>query len=97
MSEEMEMVWRSFREVGFFQASRAHGPTALFGGFMRTMELMGSDLITIFGKTLEKIQNGEFARDFQAERKAGYPQLSQAEQMSMEDSPIAQVENRLRK
>jgi len=96
MSEEMEMVWRSFREVGFFNASRAHGPTALFGGFQRTMELMGSDLSNLYSETLKKITSGDFARDFQAERDAGYPILSRAEQMSMEDSPIALAERTLR-
>ena len=48
MSEEMEMVFRSFREQGFFNASSVHGPTALFGGYLRTMELMGSNLTDIF-------------------------------------------------
>ena len=45
---------------------------------------------------MEEIQSGEFARSFQDEREAGYPMLSQAENMSMDDSPITQAENRLR-
>jgi len=97
MSEEMEMVWRSFREVGFFSASRVHGPTALYGGFVRTMGLMGSNLDEIFRKTMEEIVSGEFARNFQAEREAGYPLLSQAEAMTMDGHPIAEAEERIRK
>ena len=42
MSQEMEMVFRSFREQGFFRASDTHGPTALYGGFIRTMQFMMS-------------------------------------------------------
>lgn len=96
MSEEMEMVFRSFREYGFFAASRVHGPTALFGGYLRTMRLLQSDLSDIFDETFAQIRSGEFAREFQEERKAGYPSLALAEAMSMEDSPQSEAEKRLR-
>jgi ketol-acid reductoisomerase len=92
MSGEMETVFRAFREVGFFPSSRLHGPTALYGGFVRTMELMQSDLATRFRATLAEIQSGRFARQFQAEREAGYPLLAQAEAMSLGDSPIDRAE-----
>jgi len=95
MSEEMEMVWRAFRKEGFFRASSVHGPTALFGGFVRTMQLMQSDLVAGFRETLEEIQSGKFARQFQAEREAGYPTLAQAQAMSTDDHPISQAEARL--
>jgi ketol-acid reductoisomerase len=90
MSGEMETVFRAFREKGFFRASDTHGPTALFGGFVRTMPLMQSDLSTTFRETLEEIRSGEFARQFQAEREAGYPLLSQAQLMASEESPVTQ-------
>jgi ketol-acid reductoisomerase len=90
MSGEMETVWRAFREKGFYRASDSHGPTALYGGFMRTMQLMMSDIGTRFGETLEEIQSSEFARQFQAEREAGYPSLVQAQAMTAEESPMAQ-------
>lgn len=96
MDEEMEMVWRSFREQGFMRASNAHGPSALYGGFVRTMQLMSSDLAPRFRETLSHIQSGAFARDFQAEREAGYPMLSQAMAMVTGDDPITQAEARLR-
>lgn len=97
MSEEMEAVWRSFYEKGFMLASSAHGPTALYGGFIRTMQLLGSDLPVKFREIFNEIQSGKFAADFQAERQAGYPMLSQAEAMSMGDHPITQAEASLRK
>lgn len=90
MSGEMETVWRAFCEKGFFQASNVHGPTAMFGGFVRTMQLMQSDLSARFRETLEEIQSGEFARQFQAEREAGYPTLTRARLMTAEEGPIAQ-------
>lgn len=67
------------REEGLLQASSVHGPTALYGGFIWTMELMQSDLDARFREILPEIQNGESARQFQAEREAGYPVLAQAE------------------
>lgn len=96
MSGEMEMVFRSFRTEGFYRASSVHGPTALYGGFLRTLELLQSELPGLFRQTLETIRSGRFAEQFQAEREAGYPMLSQATAMSMDDSPQAQAEARVR-
>jgi ketol-acid reductoisomerase len=96
MSEEMEMVFRSFREQGFFNASSVHGPTALFGGYLRTMELMGSNLTDIFQRTFEEIRNGEFERKFEAERRAGYPELKLAGELSKDDNPQGLAERRRR-
>ena len=95
MSQEMELVWRAFRQQGFFKSSRAHGPTAMYGGFLCTMALMNSDLTNRFRDTMQEIHSGGFARKFQAEREAGYPMLSMAEKMSLEDNPISQAERRL--
>lgn len=96
MDEEMETVWRSFREQGFIRASNAHGPTAMYGGFVRTMQLMNSDLTASFRETFENIRNGNFARQFQSERQTGYPMLSQAQAMITDENPITQAEQRLR-
>jgi ketol-acid reductoisomerase len=95
ISGEMETVWRAFREKGFVRSSGAHGPTAMYGGYLKTMQLMQSDLPTKFNETWQQIQNGEFARQFQAERDAGYPTLSVAQAMSTSDDPITQAEKRL--
>ncbi len=90
MSGEMETVFQAFREQGFYRSSDFHGPTALYGGFVRTMELMMSDIGARFRETMAQIQSGEFARRFQEEREAGYPALSQAQAMTSEESPITQ-------
>lgn len=97
MSEEMEHVWRSFSEQGLMQASNAHGPTAMFGGYERTMPLMTSGLSDTFRATLRDIQSGDFARRFQAERLAGYPVLTMAQTMIVSDNPITTAEHNLRR
>lgn len=96
MSGEMELVWRGFREQGFFRSATVHGPTAQFGGMIWTMQLMGTEIGAKFRQALEEIQSGEFARQFQADREAGYPTLSIAQAMIEEDSPIAQAEAQVR-
>jgi len=96
MSEEMESVHRAFREEGFFRSSGAHGPTAMYGGYLRTMELLQSELSSKFHETLNQIRSGAFARQFQAERKSGYPTLSIAQAFSMDDHPQTQAEERVR-
>lgn len=100
MSEEMEMVFRAFREQGFYRASDTHGPTALYGGFLRTMQWLMSDLPGTFRQVLDEIRSGEFARQFQAEHEAGYPTLAQAQAMTAEASevtrPIVEAEARVR-
>ena len=64
------------------------------------MQLMMSDLGSNFRETMGEIQRGEFARQFQAERDAGYPTLSQAQAMTAEKSPptgpIVEAEKRVR-
>jgi ketol-acid reductoisomerase len=96
MDGEMEMVFRSFRDVGFFKASSVHGPTALYGGYVRTMELMQTDIYDRFTKIMEHIHSGGFASDFQAERQAGYPNLTIAMEMDMGDQSISQAEAKMR-
>ena len=96
MDGEMETVWRGFREGGFFGSSESHGPTALYGGFMRTLQLTQADLASRFREILQEIQDGTFARQFQAEGEAGYPMLAQARAMGSRDNSIVRAENHVR-
>ncbi len=96
MDGEMEMVFRSFRDVGFFKASSVHGPTALYGGYVRTMELMQTDMYERFTNIMEHIHSGGFASDFQSERQAGYPNLTTAMEMDQGEHPISQAEAKMR-
>jgi ketol-acid reductoisomerase len=97
MDEEMEAVFKAFRTDGFFKASLAHGPSAMYGGFIRTMQFMQTGLGEKFRQILNEIHNGEFARQFQAERQAGYPSLAMAMAMTTDDNPTTQAEMRMRK
>jgi ketol-acid reductoisomerase len=97
MSGEMEGVFRSFREAGFLRASEEHGPTALFGGITRTLEMDREAIATSFRTILHDITSGAFARRFQDEARNGYPMLTVAKEMTRGSSPITDAEDRLRR
>ena len=97
MSGEMEAVFRSFREGGFLRSCEDHGPTALFGGITRTMEMDRDAMISSFRATLADIMSGAFARRFQEEARNGYPVLGVAQSMVQGTSPMTEAEERLRR
>ena len=97
MSGEFETVFGAFREQGFYAASEVHGPTALFGGMIRTMELDKGPITESFAAVLKDIRSGNFAKRFQDERASGYPMLEMAKGMIHADSPIAAAEASVRK
>jgi ketol-acid reductoisomerase len=96
MSGEMEAVFRAFRETGFFRGSEDHGPTALFGGITRTLEVDREAMAASFRTILQDIRSGGFARRFQDEASNGYPMLDMARAMIHGASPITEAEERLR-
>jgi ketol-acid reductoisomerase len=97
MSGEMETVFQSFRETGFFRSSEDHGPTAVFGGVTRSIEMDREAMATSFRRILEDIRSGGFARRFQEEASNGYPMLEFARAMMHGGSPITTAEERLRR
>ncbi len=97
MSGEMEAVFQSFRETGFFRASEDHGPTAVFGGILRSLEMDREGMADRFRNVLEDIKSGGFARRFQEEARNGYPMLEFARAMMHGGSPITEAEDRIRR
>jgi ketol-acid reductoisomerase len=96
MSGEMETVFQSFRDTGFFRASEGHGSTAIFGGITRTLEMDHAAMAASFRTVLEDIRSGAFARRFQEEERNGYPMLAMARELMHGASGIAAAESQLR-
>ena len=96
MSGEMEAVFQAFRETGFFRASEDHGPTAVFGGITRSLEMDRESMAERFRHVLEDIKSGGFAQRFQDEARNGYPMLEFARAMMHGGSPMAEAEERIR-
>ena len=97
MSGEMEAVFQSFRETGFFRASEDHGPTAVFGGITRSLEMDREAMAESFRKIFDDIKSGGFAKRFQEEARNGYPMLEFARAMMHGGSPITEAEDRIRR
>jgi len=97
MSGEMEAVFQSFRETGFFRASEDHGPTAVFGGLTRSLEMDREEMADRFRKVFDDIKSGGFAKRFQEEARNGYPMLEFARAMMHGGSPITDAEDRIRR
>jgi len=97
MSGEMEAVFQAFRENGFFRASEDHGPTAVFGGITRSLEMDRDEMADRFRRVLEDIKSGGFAGRFQDEARNGYPMLEFARAMMHGGSPIGEAEDRIRR
>jgi len=96
MSGEMAHTFQSFADLGFFPAISGHGPTAMYGGFLRTQEIDAAALEAGFRATLDDIQAGRFAATFQEEQAAGYPTLTLIQQLAEGDNPITAAERQLR-
>jgi ketol-acid reductoisomerase len=62
MSSEMEAVFDGFRTAGFLRSSEEHGPTAIFGGLTRAVEIDRMDMAARFRRVLEDIQERSFRR-----------------------------------
>jgi ketol-acid reductoisomerase len=60
------------------EAASDHGPTALFGGLSRTLDVDREEMAGRFRRVLEDITSGAFARRFQEEAERGYPMLEVA-------------------
>ena len=97
MSGEMETVFEGFRTSGFLRASGDHGPTAIFGGLTRAIEIDREDIAARFRRVLEDIRSGAFAERFQAEARNGYSMLSMAQSILRGGSHITDAEARLRR
>src|SRR5215471_451071 len=97
MSGEMETVFEGFRTAGFFRSSGDHGPTALFGGFTRALEIDREDMAARFRDILEDIKSGAFAQRFQAEARDGYSMISAAQSVLRGSSAMTDAEAWLRR
>jgi ketol-acid reductoisomerase len=95
-SGEMSRTFAAFAEHGFYRSVNAHGATATFGGFVRTLELDREAMARHFAAVVDDIAAGRFAERFQAEAAAGYPALSAVAAMTTGGDAMSQAETRVR-
>jgi len=96
MSGEMAYVFKAMAELGLMKQARLHSLTSQFGGMIRSLALNREEIERNMREALDDILSGAFAREWEEERKAGYPSFTFMREMSDEEHPLTVVEERLR-
>jgi ketol-acid reductoisomerase len=96
MSGEMARTLQTFADQGFFGSVKAHGLTAEYGGFIRTLELDREAMERRFQTVLEEIRDGTFAARFQEEQAADYPTMTLIDEMTNGTDPMSEAERHVR-
>jgi ketol-acid reductoisomerase len=96
MSGEMAHTIDGFAKSGFFGALSEHGITALYGGFIRTLEVDSESMEKMFRTAIEDIRTGGFAKRFQHELADGYPTVVGIRQMIDGSDELSNAERRVR-
>ena len=76
LSGEVERTYRLLREVGYAVQSEFHSPTSQYGQLSRRGRYDHLDFLATMRALLDDIESGRFADEWDAERDAGYPNLT---------------------
>jgi ketol-acid reductoisomerase len=76
LSGEVERTYRLLREVGFAVQSEYHSPTSQYGQLSRRGRYDHLDFLPAMRSLTDDIEDGSFADEWDAERDAGYPNLT---------------------
>ena len=75
LSGEIERTYRAMREVGPMRQWQYHSQTSQYGTMSRAERFADLDTATRMRVSMEEISSGAFAREWAAERAAGYPRM----------------------
>lgn len=91
LSGEFAYSMQKIVEMGFFPQMELHSHTSQYGSMTRSMRYMIPQISENMQAVLEEIRSGAFAREWEAEQKAGLPVFSQIKEMRNQH-PIAEWE-----
>ena len=77
LSGEVERTYRLLREVGYAVQSEFHSPTSQYGQLSRRGRYGHLDFLSVMRALVDDIESGRFADEWDAERDAGYPKLTE--------------------
>ena len=75
LSGEIERTYRAMREIGPTRQWQLHSQTSQYGTLSRGERFADIDTVERFRAVLEEISSGAFAKEWEAERAAGYPRF----------------------
>jgi ketol-acid reductoisomerase len=96
LSGEVEHTYRLLREVGYAVQSEYHSPTSQYGQLTRRGQYDHLDFLPTMRGLADDITSGRFADEWDAERDAGYPRLTQLKEQHA-GAPVREFEADLRR
>lgn len=96
MSGELAYSAQRFVDTGLIAQMDFHSHTSQYGSMTRSARLMDVDLKPRLLEALDEIRSGKFAKEWDAEQKAGLPLYNQMRQMR-ELVPLAEWERKARR
>jgi ketol-acid reductoisomerase len=95
LSGEIERTYRAMRELGPSRQWALHSATSQYGTLSRAERFADLDTAARMRRVLEEIASGAFAREWAAERRAGYPRLEALRRAEGGDA-LMDLEDRIR-
>ena len=95
LSGEMTETFQAMAELGFMKQARLHSPTSQYGGMMRSMALDREPMRRHLEMVMEELKNGEFARQWAAERKTDYETFKRVQGLARGADPFSPIEERI--
>jgi ketol-acid reductoisomerase len=86
LSGEIERTYRAMREIGPTKQWQLHSPTSQYGTMSRADRFEGLDTAERMRRAAEEIASGTFAKEWAAERAAGYPRFNELKQADGRDA-----------
>ena len=96
LSGEIERTYRAMREVGPMRQWAYHSQTSQYGTMSRAERFADLDTAARMRVSMEEIASGAFAREWAAERAAGYPRMKALREAEGRDA-LMDLEDGVRK
>jgi len=94
-SGEPSETWGQIASMGLFRQLDLHSRTSQYGTLTRSTSRLREQLRAVAEKALAEIRSGAFAREWEAERTAGYAAFNKLKQQAL-SHPLNEVEQTIR-
>lgn len=95
LSGEFAYSMQKIAEMGFFEQMELHSHTSQYGSLTRSVRFINPQISQTMQQVLEEIRSGAFAKEWEAEQKAGLPVFTQIKELR-NDHPIAEWDRKTR-
>ena len=95
LSGEFAYTMQKIVELGFFEQMELHSHTSQYGSMTRSLRFANPEMSQTMREVLDEIRSGAFAREWEAEQKAGLPVFNQIKELRSQH-PIAEWERKTR-